>query len=61
MHMTYVFRKIKGEWRILDILLDTGISELARKRSEYRKALKSGGAEALLVMMNSKTASLLIN
>jgi phospholipid transport system substrate-binding protein len=59
--LTYVFRKIKGQWRILDVLLDTGISELARKRSEYRKALMSGGAEALLLMMNSKTSSLLIN
>ena len=59
--LTYVFRKIKGQWGILDVLLDTGISELARKRSEYRKALMSGGAEALLLMMNSKTDFLLIN
>ena len=59
--LTYVFRKIKGQYRILDVLLDTGISELARKRSEYRKALMTGGAEALLLMMNSKTSSLLIN
>jgi len=59
--LTYVFRKIKGQWRILDVLVDTGISELARKRSEFRKALMSGGAEALLFMMNSKTGSLLVN
>ena len=59
--LTYVFRMINGQWRILDVLLDTGISELARKRSEYRKALMSGGAEALIKMMSSKTSSLLVN
>ncbi len=59
--LTYVFRKIKGEWRILDVLLDTGISELARKRSEFREALRTGGAEALLIMMESKADTLLIN
>ena len=59
--LTYVFRKTKGQWRILDLLLDTGISELARKRSEYRKALRSGGAEALLLLMNSKIDTLLFD
>jgi phospholipid transport system substrate-binding protein len=59
--LTYVFRNIKEQWLILDVLLDTGISELARKRSEYRKPLMSGGAEALLKLMNSKADSLLVN
>lgn len=59
--LRYVFREIKGQWRIIDVLLDTGISELARKRSEYRSVLKSGGVAGLIALLNSKTDSLLAN
>ena len=57
--LTYVTRRIKGQWRIIDVLLDTGISELAVRRSEYRRVLKTGGIEALADMLNAKSDQLL--
>lgn len=57
--LVYVARLIKGKWQIIDVLLDTGISELARKRSEYRQVLKTEGISGLINTINTKTASLL--
>ncbi len=57
--LTYVTRKIKGEWRIIDVLLDTGISELAVRRSEYRRVLKTGGIDGLIDTLNRKADQLL--
>lgn len=58
-NLTYVTRKIKGEWRIIDVLLDVGISELAVRRSEYRRVLKIGGIEGLIETLNRKADQLL--
>jgi len=57
--LTYVTRKIQGQWRIIDVLVDTGISELARKRSEYRGVLRSGGVDGLVRLLNTKSTTLL--
>lgn len=57
--ITYVTRKIKGEWRIIDVLLDAGISELAVRRSEYRRMLKTGGIDGLIETLNRKADQLL--
>lgn len=57
--LVYVTRKFDGKWRIVDVLLDTGISELARKRSEYRQVLKSSGVGGLVNSLNAKTDGLL--
>lgn len=57
--LVYVTRLIKGQWRIIDVLLDTGISELARKRSEYRQILKSGGIAGLIRALQEKTQVLM--
>ena len=57
--LTYVTRKIQGRWRIIDVLVDTGISELARKRSEYRGVLKSGGVDGLVKLLDTKSNDLL--
>ncbi len=57
--LVYVTRLIKGQWRIIDVLLDTGISELARKRSEYRLILKSGGVTGLIGALKDKTQALM--
>ncbi|NQU59754.1 MAG: ABC transporter substrate-binding protein [Rhodospirillales bacterium] len=58
--LTYVTRKIKGSWRIIDVLLDTGISELAVRRSEYRRILSSGGIDGLIGTLNAKADQLLL-
>ncbi len=57
--LTYVTREIKGRWRIIDVLLDTGISELAVRRSEYRRILKTGGIDGLIRTLNAKADQLL--
>jgi len=58
--ITYVMKKAKGVWRIVDVLVDTGISELARKRSEYRRVLRSGGIPALVDTLKKKADDLLL-
>ena len=57
--LTYVTREIKGQWRIIDVLLDTGISQLAVRRSEYSRILKTGGIDALTRILDAKADQLL--
>lgn len=57
--LTYVTRRIKGQWRIIDVLLDTGISQLAVRRSEYSRILKTGGIDALTRILDAKADELL--
>ncbi len=59
--LIYVTREKDGAWRIIDVLLDGGISELALRASEYAKILKSGGPENLINSLNEQTSSLLEN
>ena len=56
--LTYVTKQVKGSWRIIDVILDTGISELALRRSEYRRILKQSGIDALIAILNAKAAAL---
>lgn len=57
--IVYVTRQAKGEWRIVDVLVDNGISELAVRRSEYRAILQSGGVDGLIATLNAKSDQLL--
>ncbi len=57
--LTYITREIKGRWRIIDVLLDTGISELAVRRSEYSRILRTGGIDGLVRALNAKADQLL--
>jgi phospholipid transport system substrate-binding protein len=57
--ITYVTRATDKTWRIVDLLVDDGISELAVRRSEYSSILKSGGVDGLVRVLESKTAQLL--
>ena len=57
--IVYVTRQTKGEWRILDVVVDKGISELAVRRSEYRSILQSGGVDGLIATLNAKADQLL--
>jgi phospholipid transport system substrate-binding protein len=59
--LTYVTKKIKGQWRIVDILLDNDISELAVRRSEYRQVLKKSGVDGLIATLTSKADALVTN
>lgn len=57
--ITYVMRSTNGRWRIVDVLLERTISELAVKRSEYATILDHGGIVELTQVLNDKTATLL--
>lgn len=57
--LTYVTRESDGGWRIVDILLDDEISELAVRRSEYHRVLKSKGLEGLIAILEEKADVLL--
>ncbi len=52
--ITYVVKEADGRWRITDVLLDNTISELAVRRSEYRRILKRLGPEGLIGVLNHK-------
>jgi phospholipid transport system substrate-binding protein len=57
--ITYVTRAAGKTWRIVDVLLDDGISELAVRRSEYRSTLSTGGIKELTQLLESKSNTLL--
>jgi len=59
--LTYVVRNRAGNWLIIDVLLQGGISELALRASEYANTLKNGGTEALTKALNAQAAALLAN
>ncbi len=56
--LTYVVKEFKGQWRIVDILLDNDISELAVRRSEYRRLLRNKGVDGLIATLNDKADGL---
>lgn len=59
--MVYVMREDTkgGNWRIVDVLLDGGISQLAQRRSEYHRIATSEGAPGLAKALNEKADQLL--
>jgi phospholipid transport system substrate-binding protein len=56
--ITYVMMQSDGRWRIIDVLLERSISELAVRRSEYNQILRSGGTEKLAQVLDEKAAEL---
>ena len=59
--LTYVTRKFGEDWKIIDVLLDRGISEMAVRVSEFRAILRSNGLVGLTRALNKKTSKLLKN
>ena len=57
--ITYVARKFGTEWRLIDVIVDGGISELKVRISEYRLTLNTSGIEALIILLNKKADNLL--
>ncbi len=56
--LTYVLRKTGDRWRVIDILLNSTVSELAMRRSEYR-SLGGGKAVGLTHKLNAKADELM--
>jgi phospholipid transport system substrate-binding protein len=56
--LDYLVRAEPEGWRIIDVLLNGTISEMAERRSEFSSALREGGAPALIQLLQQKTAQL---
>ena len=57
--ISYVARQFNGDWRLIDVIVDGGISELRVRISEYRQTLKTGGIDALIRLLENKADDLL--
>jgi phospholipid transport system substrate-binding protein len=57
--ITYVMRERGGDWRIVDVLLERTISELAVRRSEFARVLDEGGAERLVAVLDERSDTML--
>ncbi len=56
--LDYVMHSDRGSWRIVDVLLDGSISRVAVQRSDFRKTLARGDADALIASLRQKIADL---
>lgn len=56
--IVYVSRRFKKSWRIIDVVIDNGISELKVRRSEYNLVLKNKGIPGLISLLNKKADEL---
>jgi phospholipid transport system substrate-binding protein len=51
---SYLMRKVDQEWRVIDVLLDGKISELALRRGQYRASVESEGFPVLVETLESR-------
>ena len=58
-NLTYVAKAIKERWRLIDVIVDDGISELSVRRSEYRRVLQKEGIDGLIAILNKKADELI--
>jgi phospholipid transport system substrate-binding protein len=56
--LDYVMRQGSSGWRAVDVLADGSISRVAVQRSDFRRLLARGGAQALAESLRSKSADL---
>lgn len=56
--LVYRMILVGDEWRIIDVIVDDGISEVQVRRSEYAKTLADGGIERLTAMLAAKAKEL---
>jgi phospholipid transport system substrate-binding protein len=54
----YVMRQQAGGWKAVDVLADGSISRVAVQRSDFRRIVLQGGAQALIESLNQKTSDL---
>jgi phospholipid transport system substrate-binding protein len=56
--LDYVMREVPGGWRVVDVLADGSISRVAVQRSDFRRLLARGGAQALADSLAAKSVDL---
>ena len=57
--IAHVARKFSGKWQLIDVVVDSGISELKVRRSEYSMVLKNSGMPGLIKLLNDKANELM--
>lgn len=57
--LIYRVRKFGDSWRIIDVLLDGSISQLLKRRGEYRRVLAEEGLSGLTKLLNQKADEML--
>jgi phospholipid transport system substrate-binding protein len=56
--LDYVMRHEGSAWKAVDVLADGSISRVAVQRSDFRRLVSRGGAQALIESLNQKTTDL---
>jgi phospholipid transport system substrate-binding protein len=56
--LDYVMRQSPAGWRVVDVLADGTISRVAVQRSDFRRLLTRGGAQALAESLRTKSTDL---
>ena len=51
--IAYRMRQSGGRWRIVDVLFNGSVSQLATRRSDYAAIVKRGGAKALIAHLGA--------
>jgi phospholipid transport system substrate-binding protein len=51
-------RRQGSGWKAVDVLADGSISRVAVQRSDFRRLVSRGGAQALIESLNQKTSDL---
>lgn len=58
LELDYVMREGAAGWRAVDVLADGSVSRVAVQRSDFRRLLNRGGAEALAESLRTKSVDL---
>jgi phospholipid transport system substrate-binding protein len=56
--VSYVIRQSAAGWRVIDVLADGSISQVATQRSDFRATLSHGGGQALVASLQRKVSDL---
>lgn len=56
--LDYVVRQGSSGWRVVDVLAEGSISRVAVQRSDFRRLLSRGGAQALADSLRAKSADM---
>ncbi|MBL8836367.1 MAG: ABC transporter substrate-binding protein [Alphaproteobacteria bacterium] len=56
--INYLMRRQGNAWRVVDVFLDSTISEVARRRSEFGSVIARGGMESLLQTLRDRVAQI---
>ncbi|MGE5504695.1 MAG: ABC transporter substrate-binding protein [Actinomycetota bacterium] len=54
----YLVHQVGGQWRVVDVLMDGAISEVARRRSEFVPIVRAKGVDGLIEMLDNQSVKL---